>query len=769
MRAIYAVGGAAVVAVLGIFGGSAAWSSSDPENLVSAMVAAASAPEEAARTAEVTPLTVLLLGDSYTAGNGARDESGRPVYYGPERCMRSTGTWGEQYARTMAQEGYAVTLLNRACSAATTGAIIADRSMRDTRVVSYPEPELADVPRTDAFYQEWAAAEARCIPSPGTEEYFAFAVNRAPQPDGSMRVSVACERWLPAQTDALNRDVDLVLMTAGGNDVHFPNIARECLILANPGTCEAAIDEAHSYVREQFADDLLSVFEHIEEKSEGQSKVAYAAYPGLEVSDDLRITSVGLTGVASYPVAEHLAALSREGLEAQREAVAQANARFGDGFVTLMEGVPELFSGHEPDARPSVANPDRWMYEFLETTERDEWYHLKPEGHRALADYAATYGDFGAADDSPPARDVAIVFDQTPGARAAVESALRDSALWLGSRIHVVEERVADDGVKHERRVLAQSSAPAEALAAMKHSSAEAWRAAGSVRIPSRWNAAAQMVHVGDVAMESQAVDAWWTDGGQGLVPSVHAQRVDASQPPDVVSARVKEALATAAQAPHAWAGGVYVAAGERLHLNAQGSYALGSRGGGRLDYAWDLDGDGFFEVETPEARLTVDTGVVEPGWVSVRVTTDSGETSVASAWVAMPPPPVSASTPCVTSDAGAVGQSQSGRRGCRPETGLMAGPASQAVPNAKEPSLRVVGGAARGEALGDGAVEAGDHPLVALTMLSVSMDERVTASYGARARRGSRVNDQGRGRPSELVRRERALRALTSDFGALR
>ena len=78
------------------------------------------------------------MGDSYTAGNGARDAAGEPAYYGPERCMRSTNTWGEQYARIMELDGYAVTLLNRACSAATTDAILHDRYMKDTRMLVVP-------------------------------------------------------------------------------------------------------------------------------------------------------------------------------------------------------------------------------------------------------------------------------------------------------------------------------------------------------------------------------------------------------------------------------------------------------------------------------------------------------------------------------------------------------------------------------------------------------------------------------------------------------
>ncbi len=769
------------MALFGILGGSAAFSSSASEHdEISRVVNASVAPQQS------QPLTVLLMGDSYTAGNGARDDAGNAAYYGPERCMRSTGTWGEQYARIMEGQGYAVTLLNRACSAASTGAMINDRSMRDTRVVTYPEAEPADAPRDDQFYVEWATTEPRCTPEPDTEEYFVSTVNRSPLPDGSARVSVACERWLTAQSAAVNPDVDLVLMTVGGNDVRFPDIARECLIVANADTCADAIGAARNYATEQFADDLLGVFEEISRASEGNTKVGYAAYPGLEVSDDLRITSAGLSGVSTYPVAEQLAALSQEGLEAQRDAVAEANARFGKGFVTLMDEVPLMFDGHEPDARPGFANPDRWMYEFLETTERDEWYHLKPEGHESIAQYAATFGDFGATGSHSPARDLALVVDERDAARSAVESALAEPALWGGARVSVIEQRVAGDGIRVERRVIAYAADPGEALAALSTTSDSPWLPASSVQLQARWNASAQSIFIGDAALSLTDAAPVWSGSQQGRPVSVNAHEVDV--PPAVAQGeataagphgagadlavltqstvweRLVAVLENAANAPHAWAGGPYVALGTKVALTARGSH-----GPGEVTYAWDLDGDGVFEIDAASDHLRVAPGAVEPGWVSVRVTTPGGSTSVASAWVATAPPAVTSSTPCVTSDHGAGARSQSGRLGCRPDLAAPAVPGSDPVPAAAAPALRITGSATRDTADARGAASDEVGTLAALTLLPMYIDERVAALSGARVRRSSRPDSAGRGRPSELVRREKSLRALLADSAVRR
>ncbi len=708
------------------------------------------------------PLTVVLMGDSYTAGNGARDDAGHPSYYGPEKCMRSADTWGEQYARILESNGFAVTVLNRACSAATTAAIINDRNMRDTRVVTYPEPEPADAARSDQFYVDWAASMPRCIPAPASEEYFVSSVQRHVLPDGSASVSVACERWLPAQTDALNGDVDLVLMTVGGNDVHFPDIAKQCLIMADAEGCKQQIDVARTYVRNDFSTDLLAALEAIHAKTEGHAKVGYAAYPGLEVSDDLRITSVGGSGVKVYPVAQELAALSAAGLEAQRKAVDSANAEFGQGFVTLMDEVPQLFRGHEPDARPAAVNPDRWMYEFLETTARDEWYHLKPEGHRRIAEYAATFGDFGASDDNGVARDVALVFDQEHGARVAVESALADASLWHGAKVAVVEQRTAADGVRLERRVLAQASAPVDALASLRRAPTSQWLPAADARLTARWNATAQSVFIGDTALSMTGEASVWADDRQGLKLSVDSREVDGTQS-SAVLVPLTVSLRELAAAPHAWAGGPYITGEDRVEVTAQGSF-----GKGELTYRWDLDGDGEFETVTSGPRLLVDGADVAPGWVSVRVATRDGSMSVASAWIATTSRAASDATPCVTSDAGGVAHSQTGRRGCQPEVGAPEGPDTDEVPVFAPPSIRIAGTADAQAAVADAGHRQG-RLLAALAMQPLFVDERVAAVSGGRVKRPSRTGEEGRRRPRELVLREKGLRQLMAEAGAPR
>ena len=72
-------------------------------------------------TLALTPLKVVLLGDSYSAGNGAGD------YYGPHECYRSKNNWAERYIEALRTQGYAVTFVNRACRGGVTADIFNDR------------------------------------------------------------------------------------------------------------------------------------------------------------------------------------------------------------------------------------------------------------------------------------------------------------------------------------------------------------------------------------------------------------------------------------------------------------------------------------------------------------------------------------------------------------------------------------------------------------------------------------------------------------------
>ena len=751
MRASFAVGGVTLIAAFAFTGVWAATPAqaapSDATSFAAQSLAEAQGPQ---------PLTVVLMGDSYTAGNGARAD-GNQAYYGPVRCMRSTNTWGEQYAMILESTGYAVTLMNRACSAATANSMLHARNMDDSRVIVFPEPQDESAPQNDKFYVSWAESNPRCAPTPSSEEYFVTHVVRTPRGDGSDQVSVVCDRWLAPQVDALNSDVDLVLLTIGGNDAHFPDIVRACLILADAQGCDGAVETARAYVNNEYAGDLADVLTEIERRTERHAKIAFLAYPGLEVNDDLRITSVQSSGITTYPVSAQLAGLAVDGSAAQQSAIDRVNRRFGEGTVTFVDSVPSLFRGHEPDARGGTANPNRWMYEVFETTTRDEWYHLKPEGQRRIAQLVASYGTFGAVDDNGSARDVALVVGDDDAARSAVQSVLADTAVWVGSKLSIIEQRSADDGLHLLRRVVVAGAEPGTALEALRASARTEWEPEGDVRLPARWNATAQAVYVGDEPVALGDVTKVWTGEADGMTVTVDAQiiivpatadevaRVEMAA--DGVRGRLVDELARAAEAPHAWAGGPYVAGGRDLKLNATGSVSVGD-----LSYSWDLDGDGTFETASSGPSLTVMAGHVTTGWVGVLVTRPGGAASIARAWVSGSSQMPVEQVPCLGQDSAIAEAGASGRRGCETFGSFISRRDDGQESRSPLPAYEK----------GDSA-EAASHgrTLAALTLVPFFADERVTTVGGGRSSVPSRARDRSRERPRQLVARERGLAGL--------
>jgi len=71
-------------------------------------------------------LHIVSLGDSYSAGNGARNISGKKDFYGPtggpsSNCYRSHSNWEEIYRTSLIAKGYnALPLENFACSGSVT-------------------------------------------------------------------------------------------------------------------------------------------------------------------------------------------------------------------------------------------------------------------------------------------------------------------------------------------------------------------------------------------------------------------------------------------------------------------------------------------------------------------------------------------------------------------------------------------------------------------------------------------------------------------------
>lgn len=709
-------------------------------------------------------LTIVLLGDSYTAGNGARDADGNRSYYGPSKCMRSADTWGEQYARSLADQGVAVTLLNRACSAATTENMLNERYLKRTEVVHHPEAETPLAPLPDAHYTEWAAGIEACQPVPNSEEFIRMNVLRDAVTLDQVRVSVTCEHWIPAQVDALNPDVDLVFFTVGGNDAKFPDVMRECLVMHAVSGCEQALAEGERFEREEFAGQLARVFDEIHARTEGNAKVVYLGYPRVELHEDAVLTSIDDGQVRRLEIGTRLGFLMEAGEAAQHAAVDAANARYGDGFVTFLDDLDDLFRGHEPDARPTVMNPDRWIAEAFETTVIDEWYHFLPAGHEAIARHVAQFGTFGAGRDAAHAgaRDVAVVTDGTEASLGALAGA--PSTAFAGASLSLVTV----DGSQSAPQVVAtgvdgtwlREWARAQLLA-------QATSKAAPGPLAPRWNASSQVLFVGDASRGLPDLASIWGLDPQGRLSEPAVSVVDLGPAPVVTSDdvayrwaphRPADALAAAdaalAEAPHAWAGGQYVGHdGLSITLDARGSFSGAL--GGELHYTWDVDGADTAGLATDSPMLTLPAERVAEGWITVTAADVQGRTAVSHAYVGKGDGLTNdGSAACANAKTATVIESvtgtPAGARSCQPHGSTWGWGWEADVTDGATPA----------------SLTSGSEPKVLELSFELQLVpiERETRSLTVAIRRGlsgSAANSRGRVRPRELVERERGLSLL--------
>lgn len=327
--------------------------------------------EQAEAVVVINPLKIVLIGDSYAAGNGARDADGGPNYAGPSGCYRSPTNWAAQYVGWLGSEGFQVTFVNRACS----GAVIrqySERKFMGERVVLVAAP--ADTPPEEV---ERIGLAGPCRTRyPGDEVY--IAEYQFYNLDGH---GVLCRRFMEPQTNAIGEDTDLVLITGGGNDVDFAEIVKQCFapFLRDPGACREQINNALdelANVENRMVDTLAAIRARVRP----DTRVALVGYPFLANNDDFELVyrRFGIWESDRYAAAREVRELGRLGDLGQQAAVDRANAAAGEDFATFVSDVKQYFAGHEPKPELGAGNPDRWMNEFEQLVFAEN-YHYNAE------------------------------------------------------------------------------------------------------------------------------------------------------------------------------------------------------------------------------------------------------------------------------------------------------------------------------------------------------------------------------------------------------
>ncbi|MXG91461.1 GDSL-type esterase/lipase family protein [Nocardioides flavescens] len=332
-------------------------------------------------------LDVLVLGDSYSAGNGATDEQGDPQTFGPTDCFRSRVAWGEKYAASLRAAGQPVDLANHACSGGVTADVTTPRAMdTSTRVVATPAGVTTNA-QADAALARTDPCNTRQFP---TEEFWTY---RATLVVPGALTTYDCTRTLLPQADFVSPETDLVLFTLGGNDAGFTTIVTSCFVpvVRTAASCRTAVESARALLptlQQRLLADIAAI------RARGlreDAKIVQLGYPWLQLDNGFELNDP--TG--TYAAGDEVRSLVTQGNAAIAAVVPTANAGH-PGQMSFLDGVPQAFSGHEPDATTPVGNPDRWVLQVGDGTNTSFWYHPNRFGQTAYAGLLAARGAFGA-------------------------------------------------------------------------------------------------------------------------------------------------------------------------------------------------------------------------------------------------------------------------------------------------------------------------------------------------------------------------------------
>ncbi|CAN5450026.1 hypothetical protein BH10ACT10_BH10ACT10_07630 [soil metagenome] len=381
------------------------------------------------------PIDILVLGDSYSAGNGATYDQGAEQTYGPDGCRRSRVNWSEKYAAALRAGGRSVRLVNHACSGGVTADITSPRVM-DTASKMEATPAGVTTPgQADTSLTQRDPCNTHAFPDEEFWTYHATNVN-------PVVVTYDCTRNLRPQAQFVNRNVDLVLFTMGGNDAGFSSIVQSCFV---PGArtssgCKDNVDTARALlpqIRQRLLSDVAAIRAH---GLRTDAKLVQLGYPWLQKDNGCT-----LADPPGYAAGDQVRALVSEGDAAISAIVPAVNAGH-PGQLRFLAGVPEKFSGHEPDATTPVGNVDRWINQVGDGSAVEVWYHPNRFGQTAYAELLKARGTFGAPT-SPPAAT-------HPRVHARLHVGLGRHTVHAGHRLRLKVAVTLTNGTRPRGRVI---------------------------------------------------------------------------------------------------------------------------------------------------------------------------------------------------------------------------------------------------------------------------------------------------------------------------
>ncbi|MDR1295733.1 MAG: GDSL-type esterase/lipase family protein [Bifidobacteriaceae bacterium] len=576
------------------------------------------------------PVNIVLIGDSYTAGNGAG------AYYGPDGSFRSHNNYGEKYAEWLREQGVPARVTNLAWGGATTEDVL------DEQLVTGNDSVLRQ-------------ADLVLLTVGGNDVDFSGVVE-------------ACFCTLPAFLCDQS-----------------PTNCRTRVELA-----EAGLDDPNN--DQDVRDQTWSILEYLDTKMDHlRGRVVLLGYPRLSLDTDYVIRVLDSIGGGDSPY-NPSAGVRRAGQKAedmQRDLVYDFNYTHGLS-VTYLPAVDDRFVGHEPE--PEIGrNPYRWLNEFFESRgdvgddgkthaklskTKAEFYHPNLIGHREMA--AELADRIGAVKrvwdpDSTlyfrPAVDVVFVVDTT-GSMDPIISQVSRNIEQIATSIHsrsssvrfgLVEYRDDVDAFQARLDLDFTGSVPElkDAVYRLRATGGgdalESMYSGIMTALELDWRPGVRkmaFVFADQQAKDPEPVTGYTSDQVRdkslavdpveiygigsavltgepfaGLVSATNGALFEVGS--DDLADAVADAIGQATANPEGWIQGPYVAAvGEPLVLNAGGSF---SPAGEIVSYEWDFDGDGMWDQTTTGWTVEHVYGESFDGVAGVRVTGPDGLTALGS------------------------------------------------------------------------------------------------------------------------------------------
>lgn len=592
-------------------------------------------------------INIVVVGDSYSAGNGADN------YYGPNGCYRSHSDWSERYASWLRSQGHSVSLVDRACSGGVTSQYFNQRDLGD-----HNEFGGCHTPTGDEI-----------VTTKSTVGLFS-----------------SCNTTLRAQRDSVDASTDLVLFTFGGNDIKFSDIVKQCFIIGyrDPGSCRQKVADANKLLDDKTIDGLAARVQSIlvdlhKNRLRLDAKVVLLGYPRLVGDINYVLQSHNLLHQVTdqYDAVKGVRDLGTSGTSVQAGAVSAAETAEGADFVTYLPQALTLFDGHQPDPSAGPSNPDSWIVEPFQSTTPDTWYHPNPTGHEVYAQILESrFGDGTGGSDVGTAQgldlifvidttgsmsstiqavkdDVTAVVDQVAASTSSYRLAVvsyRDQPAWTGSPSDYpsrVDQPFTTDALAVKNAVGGLVADGGGDYAESAYSGLEAaihlpWRSGVKKQIvlftdaPAHDPEPVSNLTSGDVVRDALAVDPAVvnvignTDSTLSTVADGTGGATLAAFSGADVSAALQKVITTSLAAPYATMGDAYNAGvGQPVTFSAAGSYDPSV---GALTFDWDVNSDGTVDATTANPTYTYTYGTPYRGLASVKVTSTSGLSSTATA-----------------------------------------------------------------------------------------------------------------------------------------